>query len=396
MDNQESKASMELPENKIGATEAEGVKTRRFDGLKGRLTLRGALKIAVVALSLLLTIFQLPASFIERFYSNGFYARLQALLTPLTNYLPFAVYDLLIVAVMIGIPVWWMVRIAKTEKGRRLRKAAKLLLNTIVLTATVFLLFQLLWGFNYMREPLTEKLDYDAERINEEVAIGLYRLCIERLNAEVEEAHQTNLPDDEEWRRRIQPSYNVLLKEFGRPGDITLATPKATLFDKYLEASGITGLLNPFGHETIVGRGYHSLDRAFILAHEWGHLAGFADEAEASFVGLLALLRSEDAACRYAGWLELYTHFDLSKKDGEWLKERNIEMPRLTQQVGDDLREMTEEARKRRPIAIVSNAQWQMYDQFLKAQHATANYDELSLLMMGTRFNTDWSPIHRP
>jgi hypothetical protein len=395
MDNQESKARMELPENKMSATEAEGVKTKRFDALKGRLTFRGALKIVVVALALLLTIFQLPASFVERFYTNGFYARLQALFTPLTNYLPFAVYDLLIVAVMIGLPVWWIVRIAKAEKGRRLRKAAKLLLDTLVLTALVFLIFQTLWGFNYMREPLTQKLDYDAGRINEEAAAHWYRLSVAGLNAEVEGAHQTNLPDDEEWRRRLEPAYSRLLKEFGRTGEITLAKPKATLFDSYLEASGITGFINPFGHETIVGRGYHVLDRAFTLAHEWGHLAGFADESEASFVGLLALLGSEDGACRYAGWLALYSHLPLRNLK-EKLKADNAQTPKLSPQVENDLREMAEEAAKRRINPTVSKAQWEMYDQFLKAQHATASYGELISLVMGTRFNRDWSPIYRP
>ncbi len=386
---------MEVSENKTSPPQAEDAKPSRFDFIKPAFTFRVAWKIAVVVLSVLLPIFQLPASFIERFYSNGFYERLQSLITPLTNYLPFAVYDLLLVSVMIGIPVWWIIRIAKAEKGRRLRKAAKLLLDTIVLTALVFLIFQTLFGFNSMREPLRQKLDYNAERINEEVAIDLYRLCIERLNAEVEAAHKTNLPDDEEWRRRIQPAFSRLLKEFGRTSDITLAKPKASLFDKYFQASGITGLLNPFGHETIVGRGYHSLDRAFTMAHEWGHLAGFSDESEASFVGLLALLRSEDAACRYAGWLELFTHFTLRKEDAERLKERELEMPRLAQQVYDDLRGMAEEARKRKSIAIVSKVQWQMYDQFLKVQHQTANYDELSLLVMGTQFEEGWKPVQR-
>src|SRR5687768_7354447 len=133
---------MEVSENKTSATEAKAVKTKRFDSIKHPLTFRVAAKIAVVVLSVLLIIFQLPASFIERFYANGFYARLQSLVTPLTNYLPFAVYDLLIIALIIGIPIWWIVRIAKTEKGRRLRSAAKLLLNTIFLTAVVFLIFQ--------------------------------------------------------------------------------------------------------------------------------------------------------------------------------------------------------------------------------------------------------------
>ena len=331
----------------------------------------------------------------ERFYANGIYTRLQSLFTPVTNLLPFAIYDLLIIASILGLPTWWIVRIAKAEKGRRLRRAAKLLLDTVVMAATLFLLFQLLWGFNYMREPLRQKLDYDAERIQEEAAIRFYHLCIERLNTEVEGAHQTDLPEDEEWRNRLQPSYNALLKEFGRANDITLARAKATLFDNYLEASGITGFINPFGHETIVGGGYHALDRAFTLAHEWGHLAGFADESEASFVGLLALLRSEDGACRYAGWIALYTHLPLRSLK-EKLKADQARMPQLSLQVEDDLRQMDEEAEKRRVHPAVSKAQWQMYDQFLKAHHATASYGELISLVMGTRFNEGWKPVQRP
>jgi hypothetical protein len=370
------------------------VKTRRFDPITHKLSFRIAAKIAVSVLAVLLTVFQLPAPFIERFYANGFYPRLQSFCTPLTNLLPFAIYDLLIMALLLGLPAWWVIRIVKAEKGRRLRRAALLLMNTIVMAAVVFLLFQLLWGFNYMREPLRQKLDYDSGRINEEAALRLYRSCVERLNAEAGEARQTGLPDDEEWRRRIQPAYNALLKEFGRAKDITLAKAKATLFDRYLEASGITGFINPLGHETIAGRGYHSLDRAFTLAHEWGHLAGFADESEASFVGLLALLRSQDATCRYAGWLALYTHLPLRSLK-EKLKTDQAEMPQLSPQVEDDLRAMGEEAQKRRLSPAVSKAQWEMYEQFLKAQHATASYGELISLVMGTEFEEDWEPVRR-
>jgi hypothetical protein len=385
---------MDAKENQTGEPQTESVKTGRFAAIRQIFSFRVVAKIAVVVLALLLTVFQLPAPFIERFYANSFYVQLQSIFTPVTNLLPFAIYDLLILAVLAGLPGWWIVRIVKARKGRRLRRAATLFLNTIILTAIVFLVFQLLWGFNYMRQPLRQKLDYNTERINEDAAIYLYRLCVERLNAEVDEVHNSNFPDDEEWRKRLQPSYSGLLQEFGRTGDITLARAKATLFDKYLEASGISGFINPFGHETIVGRGYHSLDRAFTLAHEWGHLAGFADESEASFIGLLALLRSEDAACRYAGWLAMYSHMPLRSLK-EKLKADNAQMPQLFVAVETDLRAMDEEAEKRRISPVVSKAQWQMYDQFLKAQHATASYGELISLVMGTQFEPNWSPMHR-
>ncbi|MBI3653668.1 MAG: DUF3810 family protein [Acidobacteria bacterium] len=376
---------------------AETTDIRRSSFIKNQLarrpfSWRGALPVTIVIAAILLAIFQLPASFIERFYANGWYPRLQPRVTALTNHLPFALYDVLVIALLIGLPVWWTRRLVKAGKGRRWRCAAHLVANTVVLAAVLFLLFQLLWGFNYMRLPLTAKLDYNAERINEEAAVRLYSATVAHLNAEAAAAHQTPWPDDEEWRRRLQPSYNALLQELGRPNDITLGKAKATVFDPYLEASGISGFLNPYGYETIVGRGYHPLERAFTLAHEWGHLAGYADESEASFIGVLALLRSADAACRYAGWLALYSHLPLRSLK-EKLQAQTSLLPKLSTQVEDDLRAMNEAAEKRRINPAVSQAQWQMYDQFLKVQHATASYGELISLLLGTEFHDDWRPV---
>src|SRR5262249_31645011 len=149
-----------------------------------------------------LLLFQLPASFIERFYANGFYPRLQSLVTPATNLLPFALYDALLTGLILGVPAWWLIRLIKAERGAKLRTLARLAANTVAFAAALSLFSLLFWGFNYSREPLTAKLDYDSDRINEENALKLYRLCVERLNAEVGAAHQAALPDDAEWQRR--------------------------------------------------------------------------------------------------------------------------------------------------------------------------------------------------
>lgn len=381
--------------NESLVAEAEPQKSRRFDFRLPRLSRKAVLKSAMVMAAILLTFFQLPAAFIERFYANGFYPRLQSLFTPITNLLPFAVYDGLILGLIFGVPAWWVVRIVRAGKGRRLRALANLFINTLVFTAAAFLLFQMLWGFNYSRLPLTQKVAYDDGRISKDAAIQLARLCIERANTEVEAVHQNDFPTDAEWRRRIQPSYNALLAELGRTSSITLAKPKATLFDRYLESSGISGFINPFGYETIVARGFHPLDRAFTLAHEWGHLAGFATEAEASFIGLLALLRSDDAACRYAGWLALYSHIPLRRILTDADEARRQALPKFSPPVEADLQAMAEAESKRQVNEHISAAQWQMYKEFLKANNATPNYGELISLVMGTEFNTNWSPALR-
>ncbi len=368
-------------------------KARRFDFRKPSRRELG--KITPVIVAIVLTFFHLPAAFIERFYANGFYPRLQSLVTPLTNLLPFAIYDGLLLGLIIGVPAWWTRRIVCAGKGRRWRTVVHLFINTVVFAATAFVLFQILWGFNYARLPLTQKVAYDDGRINKEAAIQLAQLCIEQANREVETVHQGDFPTDAEWLRRIQPSYNALLKELGRPSGITLARAKATLFDKYLESSGISGFINPFGHETIVARGFHSLDRAFTLAHEWAHLAGFATESEASFIGLLALLRSEDAACRYAGWLALYSHIPLRSVLTNTDDATRKALPKFSPPVEADLQAMAEEESKRQVNEQISEAQWEMYKQFLKAHNATPNYGELISLVMGTQFKADWSPVLR-
>ncbi len=389
------KAKIDDAMNESIVADVENPKARRFDFNNRKFLRRTICKSATVIAAVLLMLFQLPAPLVERFYANGFYPRLQSVFTPLTNLLPFAVYDALILGLIFGVPIWWVLRIVRAGTGRRWRAVANLFINTIVFSALAFLLFQILWGFNYSRLPIAQKVAYDDGRITKDAAIQLARLCIEQANMEVETVHQNGFPTDTEWLSRLQPSYNLLLAELGRTSSLTLARPKATLFDKYLESSGIGGFINPFGHETIVARGFHSLDRAFTLAHEWGHLAGFATESEASFIGLLALLRSEDPACRYAGWLALYSHIPLRRILTDADEATRQALPKFSPQVEADLQAMVEEESKRQVNEQISAAQWQMYKEFLKANNATPNYGELISLVMGTEFKAHWSPALR-
>ena len=90
--------------------------------------------------------------------------------------------------------------------------------------------------------------------------------------------------------------------------DAPAATPgrlKATLFGPYFRWTGVDGMINPFGLEVLPNPDLLPFERPFIAAHEWAHLAGYADESEASFVGWLTCMHAGVPA-RYSGWLFLY------------------------------------------------------------------------------------------
>src|SRR5207247_6328116 len=70
------------------------------------------------------------------------------------------------------------------------------------------------------------------------------------------------------------------VKSPARPG-----RPKQSVLDIYFRSAGVDGMTDPFFLETLVASGLLPFERPHVIAHEWSHLAGFADEGEANFVG---------------------------------------------------------------------------------------------------------------
>ncbi len=351
---------------------------------------RAVLKMSAITLALLLALFSFPAAWVERFYTNGFYSRLQSLITPVTNLVTFAFGDLLVIALVISTPVWWIVRI-KRAKGKRLRETGRLAFNTVTLSAIIFLAFLFLWGFNYQRQPLAARLDYDNGRLNDDALKQFKRLAVERVDAEYIQARGSNWPHENTWRNELHQSFGETLALLGSTRNIAAAKPKFSIFDFYLGSAGIAGLVNPFGLEVVLDSETLFFEEPFTLAHEWAHLAGYANESEASFVGALACIRSESAALRYSGWLALYQHAPWPAVD------ETDKPPRPSEAVVADIRAISERV-SRRLNSTISRAQWEMYDRFLKAnrvREGTRSYSLLVDLLVGTRFNNGWIPARR-
>jgi Protein of unknown function (DUF3810) len=356
--------------------------------MKRRLTPRAAIKITLILIAVALLCLPLPSRLVEHFYTNGLYSFLQAVLTPVANLVPFAIVDGLLVALAVGLPAWWIVRLKRAGRGRRWRAAGLLAFDTAALVAVAYITFQFLWGFNYERAPLRAKLDFDAARVSAQAAAELRRSVVEQLNREVV-ARQMSWPDERQWREQLHKAFDETVRELGNRRGIAPGRPKRTMMNFYLAAAGIEGFVNPFGLEVVLESSVLPFEKPFLLAHEWGHLAGFADESEASFVGLLACLHSDSSAIRYAGWLALYLYLPDDPK---------AETARLAPEVVADLRAIAaREARRRN--ATVSRVQWKVYDQFLKAsgvEAGIASYGMLVRLVLGTRFEQGWIPARRP
>src|SRR5262249_38835403 len=103
-----------------------------------------------------------------------------------------------------------------------------------------------------------------------------------------------------------------------RGSPIVAGRPKPTLLGWYFHETSIAGMTNPFLLETLLAPDLLEVERPFVIAHEWAHLAGYADESEANFIAFLACRRA-DAAARYSAALAIIGYAKPSRDTREAL-----------------------------------------------------------------------------
>jgi hypothetical protein len=324
----------------------------------------------------------IPPATVERVFSMGIYLVVQRVMTTVSNQLPFALLDVAAGGLLLSAAVILRSRVRATGLRRALPRAAIALVAT---TALTYLLFLGMWGLNYRRVPLEQKLDYDRSRLTPAAAIVFASTAATETNGGYAAAH-----GDPADTRRLEEAFAEVQRVLGASRVAVTGVPKRSLLELYFRRAAIDGMTNPLFLEIIVNHDVLEFERPFVVAHEWAHLAGYAHEAEANFVAWLTCIRADPAA-RYSGWLAAYQHglAPLSRPDRAKVKP-------LDRGPLEDLRAMA--ARYARSSPVVRNAAREVYDEYLRANRVAegiASYDAVVRLMVGTSFDPAWTPRRR-
>jgi hypothetical protein len=323
-----------------------------------------------------------PGAFtIERYYSRWLYPILQANLTSLSNRSPVALFDVAIVIfILAAIGIWtWSIRLAR--KKQVLRSLWRGLAATLTLGAVVYLWFLASWGLNYARPPLESQLSFEASRVTPQAVRALAEFAIDRANQTHAAGHAAGFFKVGDSPQQLIDALHAVEKDFGRPRPTLVASPKWSLFTPFYRASGVSGQLGPFFLETLLNPDLTGPERPAVLAHEWAHLSGFAPESDASFIGLLAVLRS-GAAGEYSGWLDI-----AFEAIGQLQPvTQKIVMQKLAPGPRQDQTEIYNRVMRAR-VEVVDRAAWSAYDQMLKSQgveEGVQSYSRVIQLLIGT------------
>jgi len=335
-------------------------------------------RLILIALALAAFLVPLPAESVERFYSSSLFPVIQSVFTSASNRTAVAWFDIFVVfasVVTLGLCV------VDITKRRALHAAGRIAVRLVTLGAVVSLLFFALWGLNYRRLPLRERLPFDSSRITPDGALALGRETAQQLGNFYDPAHREGWPAPGEVSPTLARSFSRTSAALGLPGGVVPGRPKRSLFDLYFRRAGVSGMTDPFFLETLVASDLLPFERPAVVAHEWAHLAGITDEGEANFVGWLTCVRGTTPE-QYSGWLLLYSEVisalpaDAAREVGSHLAPG----PRA------DLRALRERY-EREVNTRVSTAGWQVYDRYLKANRVeagTQSYAEVVRLILGT------------
>ncbi|MGE0041744.1 MAG: DUF3810 family protein [Vicinamibacterales bacterium] len=340
----------------------------------------GLWQAAAVALAAAAALVPVPGALVERAYAVALYPRLQALLTPLANLVPIPVFDVVVLGLVAGLLGLAFVRVRAWRRTGAWTPLGRLLAATATTVAVGYLWFLGVWGLNYARPPLEVRLGVRPAAVTAERVLALARRSVAEVNSRYAGAHAHGFQPPGERPAALVAALHEIEARLGRPRPTVPSIPKVTVFTPFFRWSGTDGMLAPVALETLVNPDLTGPERAMLLAHEWGHLAGFAPEADASFVGVLATLRADEAS-RYSGWLFLVgeTSRQVPRAEAAEVFGALEAGPRA------DLEAIR--ARLARRVDVVEQVSWRAYDHNLNDQgvaEGVRSYSRVVELLLGT------------
>ena len=239
--------------------------------------------------------------FIEGFYSNGLYTSISSFSRIIFGFIPFSIGDFGYLFAILFLIIGYI-------KNRKIIKLSwkDRSLKILSYFSVFYFFFNILWGLNYYRVPLFEKLKIEKEYSNEDLLIFTKQLIAKTnsIHSQItqndsvkvvfpysqEQVFEMNLKGYQSLSKQI-PSLNYKHSSI-----------KKSLFSLPLSYMGFSGYLNPFTNEAQVNDKIPMYNFPTTLTHEMAHQLGYASESEANFIGFLASINNENLYFQYSGY----------------------------------------------------------------------------------------------
>jgi hypothetical protein len=318
------------------------------------------------------------SSLVERYYSAGVYPLIAKFTSFFSNLIPFSIWD-----------IFWVIVILFIIGGLLLVFFKKIKLGwyglrSLQVLALLYVYFYIVWGYNYFRPGIQERIGWSTPESSEMVFRSVLDSLIIQTNTNYIAFKSSDYPMID---KLVEESYHDQSSGLGIHYPNGTRRPKTMVFSSFYSKLGLSGYFGPFFNEIHVNKYLLPMDYPFILGHEKAHQFGFTSEAEANLAGFVICIRSNDQRLRYSGYLALLLYFlrDAAHTSGYRQYLSRIEKPVLNdiqfrQKYYDSLQNNT-----------LSDMQTAANDSYLKANNiekGVRNYNQVVSLVISWYYNS--------
>ena len=347
-----------------------------------------AYKIAIGA-GLLLLAFTIACRYsppLADFYAGKLYPGLSAILSWVSSPFPFSLQDLTIVILVSGALVALVVAIVRRRGWKR-----------ILRDGLTFLLWMYVWVYmgwcvNYSRSGLLTRIGSVPAQYEKEAFETFLMQFTEELNASWTDSPAAGSKETEAEIKALCKETEAGIKAFYKrvPDIYGLATPrpwqhpKPMMFNALYSSIGVHGYIGPLFSESHLNKDLLPVEYPFTFAHEYVHLLGVSNEAEANWWAFQACRASADPAVRYSGYARILVHVWINaagvlpeEEFGAW---RDALRPEVLADLG-----MCQAHWNALRSPVIDKIHSRIYDLFLKGNQIPSgikNYSEVVLLLL--------------
>ena len=226
----------------------------------------------------------------------------------LSSIYPFAVMEIVSTFAVIFLIYYIIKAIRDTSRRREKWKLlGKRLLPVLVIACYLWGMFCWLWNSGYHATGFAERYGFSSEGIHVEELAAVTRLFADRANELGELVERDDDGSPVVVRRDMFAEslyiYNNISSEFpslkGR-----LYSPKPMLYSWLMSITGYGGMYFALTGEAMINVQMPEFMQPVTVAHEHAHQLGIFAEDEASFVGILACVTSDNLIFEYSGYMD--------------------------------------------------------------------------------------------
>ncbi len=241
-------------------------------------------------------------------YSQKIYPFIRNAVSAVTRHFPYSLAEMLIYTAAAALAVILIVLVIRLIKGKKhaFIRLVSFFISVILFAGCLFTAFYAMWGFNYYRPPIGEKLALPDRQYTKE---ELYSVCLdlsananalrEKVSVDTSGVFCGELSEMDAEVAAAFIKYGESHPLFKAP----VPPAKHVVASEFLNRCGISGIYIFLTEEPNINVNEPFLYMPYSAAHETSHFLGWAREEDASFAAFLVCIGADSSAVAYSGYM---------------------------------------------------------------------------------------------